>query len=219
MSAIEEILGQVAERQSEKPRNKREQNRQEARQRLVDAWRELYVTRGGAQTPIGELAKKADVSVGTFYALFSGRDELTKETGIDCVRQMIDGIQERMGFKFSENAEVRVRAAMALVVDLSERYPREMLFLHRLLGDNTPEGKALENIWYEFWDTYTQDRLGAEYERAGTEIPFDPRVASWASRGMVANVIQRWLTDPDPIPRDVLVDSLTHLLASGMSPG
>ena len=218
MSAIEEILGQVAERRSRKPRNKREQNRQEARQRLVDAWRELYVSGEALHTPIGELAKKAEVSVGTFYALFSDRDELTKETGINCVRQMIDGIQDRLGFKFSENTEERVGAAMALVVDLAERYPREMLFLQRLSGANTPEGKAFENIWYEFWDTYTQDRLGAEYERAGTEIPFDPRVASWASRGMVANVIQRWLTDPDPIPRDVLVHSLTHLLCSALAP-
>jgi len=141
MSGIEALLERVAERQSQKPRNKREQNRLEARQRLVDAWRELYVAGQGAQTPIGELAKKAEVSVGTFYALFSDRDELTRDTALDSVSRMVQGISD-LTWSSDADAHGRVRATLAFVLEFAERCPMEMRFFLRLSEADTPEANT-----------------------------------------------------------------------------
>ena len=217
MSGIEALLERVAERQSQKPRNKREQNRQEARQRLVDAWRELYVARGGAQTPIGELAKKADVSVGTFYALFSDREDLTKDTAVDSMSRMIEGI-EGLAWDSGEDAYARVHGTLSLVLEFAERFPKEMHFLLLLSEADTPEGQAFKNMWHEFWEAHTRDALAIEYERAGTEIPFDARVALRTSHGMVTEALDWWLTHPDSMSREDMVNSLTRLILWGLMP-
>jgi len=217
MSAIEAILQRVAERQSRKPKNKREQNRYEARQRLVDAWRELYVAGEHTQTPIGELAKKAEVSVGTFYALFSDRDELTQDTAVDSVSRMIDGINN-LTWDSDTDAYARARATFEFVLDFAERCPMEMLFFLRLSEANTPEAKAFVNVWDEFWESHTREALAIEYERVGAEIPFDTRVALRASHGMVVEVLDWWLTEPDSMPREELADSLTRLILWGLMP-
>lgn len=217
MSDIEALLEKVAERQSQKPRNKREQNRQEARQRLVDAWRALYVAREHTKTPISELAKKAEVSVGTFYALFSDRDELTQDTAVDSVSRMIQGIND-LTWDGDADAYARVRAMLAFVLEFAERCPMEMRFFLRLSEADTPEAKAFMNVWDEFWEGHTRDALAIEYERAGTEIPFDARVALRASHGMVTEALDWWLAHPDSMSREDMVNSLTRLILWGLMP-
>jgi len=217
MSDIEALLDRIAERQRREPRNKREQNRQEARQRLVDAWRELYVARKHTDTPISELAKKAEVSVGTFYALFSDRDELTQDTAIDSVARMIKGIKD-LTWDSDADAYARVRATLAFTLEFAERHPMEMRFFLRLSEAGTPEAKAFVNVWDKFWESHTREALTIEHERAGRAIPFDARVALRASHGMVAAVLDWWLKDPESMPREELTDSLTRLILWGLMP-
>ncbi len=217
MTELETLLERVSERQRQKPRNKREQNRQEARQRLVDAWRELYAAGEHTRTPIGELAKKAEVSVGTFYALFADRDELTRDTAVDSASRMIEGIND-LTWDAEADAHVRVRATLGFILEFAERCPTEMRFFLRLSETDTPDAKAFVNVWDEFWAGHTQDNIAIEHERAGTELPFDARVAVRASHGMVVEVLDWWLTEPDSISREDLADSLTRLILWGLMP-
>jgi AcrR family transcriptional regulator len=218
MKDFVEVLREAAGGRREVPKTKLEQNRMAARRRILTAWRELHVDGDGTQTSINELVKKAEVSKGTFYAIFADRDELTTETAFECLREMLDGIRGPTDFVYGDSMEERTRASIDFIVDLAERYRWEILFILRLLSADTPESSAFKKKWIEFWDEYLQTSLTNDYELAGMDIPFNLRVVSRAFYSIVTDLVEWWLTDPDPVPREVLVDSVVHVMVLGSMP-
>ncbi len=56
--------------------NLRERKKEQARIRIVTVAQEMFLTNGYENTTIGEIAKKADVGVGTIYNYFNSKAEL-----------------------------------------------------------------------------------------------------------------------------------------------
>ena len=55
---------------------KREQQKQEKKQSLLTAARELFIENGVAKTSIDQIASRAQVAKGTFYLYFRDKEDL-----------------------------------------------------------------------------------------------------------------------------------------------
>ncbi len=73
-------------------RERREREKEQRRVQILDAARELLFTQGIGATTINRIAKKAELSVGTIYVYFPGKEEIfaaLQEEGLTILREMI----------------------------------------------------------------------------------------------------------------------------------
>ena len=221
MTTIETLLAEVAQRQDQRPSTKRGQKRMEARQRVLNAWRDLFLENRSFMAPITELTQRADVSVGNFYTLFPDRGELTREVVIECITHMMQGIDAISWHDFAESKEGGfdlARAFLSLIMNFVERWPDEIRFMKRIMDSRTPEGEEIKALWTQFWSDRAGPMIVNVFEREGTELPFDPVLATRVFCSMVLEAIEWWLNDPNPIPRERLIDSLAYLVVFGSQP-
>ena len=113
------------------------QDAQQQRARLLGAMVEIVAHGGYARTSIGELARRAGVSRGTFYELFADKEE--------CFLSAFDEQQERLKQSSSQREQACASRSLEFFIDALVSYaaehprPFEFLFHEALLGGRPRE--------------------------------------------------------------------------------
>jgi len=196
-----------------KPTTARERSRMDTRQRLMDAWRELFVTHPQQNATISDIARKAEVAVGTFYCHFKDKESLTREVALDSYAKLVHELDRLEMGKTAAPAEW-VRATVDAVVGFVERHPREFMFLSRLAPGTTEEGREFIAHWERFWLDQTEAMLRAELEAGRVTLAIDPALTARALMGMVTGLLEWWVQDQSRASREALAGTLAALLLS-----
>jgi len=196
---------------SERPKNARERSRLETRNRLVDAWRDLALAQPQQGATISQIAEKAEVAVGTFYCHFKDKESLTREAALESYAKLI---AEMDSVRFNDVQDPRewTRATVEAVVAFAEKNRKEFMFLLQLAPLTTIEGQEFIAQWRQFWLEQTEQILRSELKAGRLKIDIDPALAAHSLVGMVVGLLQWWMEDPHPAPRDTVVRTLTSML-------
>jgi AcrR family transcriptional regulator len=192
------------------PVSRRERNKQEKRERIIAAARELFATRGFATTTTAEVATRADIGVGTLFLYVASKEDLL----VLVFRDEMDREAERAfatlprgslldelvhGFTTLIAIHDRDRALARVLV-------KELLFVGGEAGASTQA----------FVDRLV-DRIAARIERAQRAGRFAPDVPA---REVAENclcihfaLLQNWLGQDSPLPAAEHVARLRRALA------
>lgn len=159
-----------AERLREASQERREQERQDVRQRILQASSELFLQHGYAHFSLRQVAETIGYSPGTIYLYFKDKDEML-------FTLMNDGAAEfhRMMQAAAATAEPRARLAAIgqAYVDFGRRYPAyyQLMFMQRtdylLRADMPPQ--TLLGI-FDLWRVAVEDAMRAGVLHMGDPV-------------------------------------------------
>ncbi|MCE3554663.1 TetR/AcrR family transcriptional regulator [Pseudonocardia sp. RS11V-5] len=165
---------------------------------LLDAAEELFAEQGCDQTPVGQIAERAEVSRATFYVYFASRAEVFHALA-HRVRDEITRVQREAGRASADPrvvVETSIRAALAV-------YARKARLLtvirHQALHD--PEAAAL---WRELVDVPTEidARFLADLRRTrGAEPAAGDTVVATVVTAALLHLAEEVAADPSSLDR------------------
>jgi AcrR family transcriptional regulator len=180
----------------------------------MDAATSLFARQGLHGVTSHEIARAAGVAAGTFYLHFQDKEALFREVAFEAALKLRSRMERAGGPSAEPGVAVRARAEELLAFAEENRTLVQILF-----GRNREAaGVGVDVLAY----------LAEEIERslrarrsAGLLAPgVDPAVAAQALVGMRARIVAWWADEPGRIPRETVIESLSHIQVSGMySPG
>lgn len=202
-----------AERLREASQERREQERQEVRQRILQASSELFLQHGYAHFSLRQVAERIGYSPGTIYLYFKDKDEVL-------FTLMNEGVAEfhRMMQAAATTPEPRARLAALgqAYVDFGRRNPAyyQLMFMQRtdylLRGDAPPQ--ALLGI-FALWRTTVEAAMRAGVLHMGDPVSIGDSL--WALlHGVVSIAILMPNFDETRIRR--MVDAALELMTNGL---
>jgi AcrR family transcriptional regulator len=185
--------------------------------------RRLYARKGYQRTPMAEIAKAAELAVGTLYQLFPSKEAILRSLLEDRMDALIARVRQAAG------EEPEVQGQLACIVRSHLAFAREnadvlRLYLSGWIGyDFTVRQRFGERIDAKYQEYL--DLLAAVLKR-GTErgalAPRSPRRLAIILAGMVHAVIRRWLRERDldlPAEGEALLDLFLHGAAAPAGAG
>jgi AcrR family transcriptional regulator len=195
-------------RQRRKPRNPNP----EARQRLLDAGRELVFEVGVPELRVEEVASRAGLAVGTFYLYFEGKTDLFVQLVMEHTQLLRDRLREAYASEGSWGA--RTVRALDAYLEFLEENRMGFLYFRDASGIETTEGRL--GTWA--FRQHAED-LRAVFEQgidAGELRNVDANLAAQAVLGLMQHMAGWWLEqDPRP-PRREMTAFLSRLVAEGL---
>jgi AcrR family transcriptional regulator len=126
--------------------SRRERRKAETRRRLLDAARTLFATQGYDATRPQDIAREADVAVGTFYLHFADKRAafltFTEEAALELMERVRARAARRQGF-----AEVLL-ASLEAIVEYADAHPGVLAAAFAdasVLAAGLPEGASLRD--------------------------------------------------------------------------
>jgi AcrR family transcriptional regulator len=162
----------------ERPPNKRQQQAAATRERMLNAAREVFETRGFRSASVGAITKAADTAHGTFYLYFANKE--------DAFVQVIESV----GLEFERVQRSAVTLRRRAAIEATLRGFVDLFMAHRGLWRALLEGMlqsdAVERVWIEVRTGLVDGfARGLEREqRAGAVRDFDAAQAAEALTSM-----------------------------------
>lgn len=149
---------------------------------------------------VTDLVERADINRGTFYVYY--RDVYDLREKIE--DEMIEDCREMIGDYMPCHVGQSLRPMLQRAVDYVEENREIACSLLRTSGAYSFEAKMMEIV--------EQSRLAILKRR-------DKKAETYAARfvaGGVVCMMEKWLADPNPMPKNVLVDMMDELLQRTM---
>lgn len=206
-------LKQPDERRRPEVRRKQTITRDERKQSLIDAARELFTAKGYHATTIDDITRSAGIAKGTFYLYFSEKREIYYEV-IESFMRLIKSI----GASVSDVGPGPVdfygrieKAAHQLIrVFLDNRQLAKLAYRESMGLDVKLQG-MLREFYRELADVEERNiQLGIDL---GIVRPCEPRVVAYAHIGMVERVLLALGDIPDEFPEPAIVVKELMMLA------
>lgn len=199
-----------------KKRNRRQLQtpNEEVRDRILDAAALLIAQGGFPALRIDELAETAEISVGTFYLYFEGKDDLFV--------QLVDSFTEQLRERFRVAGEgggtvvERLGHLLDAYLDFVEENRRGFQYFRDSGVVETTGGRL--SSWA--MGVHAQDLrpLLEEGMAAGDLRPMDAELLSHAIVGLLQHMAGVWLDHPGDVTRDQLRAFVDGLIAFGIRP-
>jgi AcrR family transcriptional regulator len=185
-------------------------SRKATRERLLASGVGLFAKRGLNGVTTHDIAHEAGVAAGTFYLHFPDKSALFHEIAMDTEERLRHHIDEAVGDVRSLREAIHAQVCALVNFAADNRDVMQILFS----ADAGPEGA-------ELLDSFS--RSIAEGRRAAIETGEMPReidagVVSQALVGMFVRVLLWWIQEPEPVPRETLIETLTRIQLSGTHP-
>ena len=191
--------------------NARDRSRMETRRRLLLAGAELFARQGVAYTRATDIASASGVAVGTLYLHFKDKEGLLRAILFEGVKELMLALQQLAESPTTDPATA-IRTHTEILVRFAESRPG----LCRILFD--PES-IRTNVSTEITEHLVamQEQRLREGSRLG-KVPadIDPLVAAHAVVGMLVQVLNWWARNPEAVPVDRVIETLTKLRLSGI---
>ena len=181
--------------------------------RLLEAAAELLRHETFSRLRVEEVARQAELSVGTFYLYFDGKDDLF----VQLVVEFTGRLRQRLVAAYQGPGDFWVRMQEALVAYLDFVEENEPGFLYFRDGGTIDTTVGHLSSWA--LDRHVEDLLPLidEAMEAGQLRRDDPTLTAQAILGTVQHLAGFWLTHRQTWSRDELRRFLGRLLASGLS--
>lgn len=170
---------------------RREMNPEGKRSRIIASAETLFVAHGYMGTSIADVARAADVAVGTVYRLFPDKPALLAALHIRMEDAFIEAI--RTGWHSEPNYEDRFAPMISAILDKVSEI-KDVMPLYAmtkyLVGatDYVPNARMIEVI----------AQLYAEGVQAGAYRPIPPDIQAPLAHAMVEGGMRAWMNDPTP---------------------
>jgi len=186
--------------------------REATRARLLASGLRLFAERGLHGVTTHDVARGAEVAVGTFYLHFKDKHALFREL----VEEGVAELRSRVLAARAGHSEVEpmVRAGAEALIGFAEDH-REVV---RVLFSGDSDTTTLES---DVLDDLARDTstLRAEFLSAGrVSADLAPAVLAQATVGMWSRVIVWWAEEPGRVPRDSVIETLTRIQLRGTDP-
>jgi len=190
---------------------RREREREQHKQEILDAAEEIFATRGFAEATIDDIAKKADFAVGSIYNFFNGKNDLIHNVLLRLIRLRVAEIEKSVLPKIGDP----VAALRALTDQWVTHHIRHGAFLRVALIARMSEGKLdfqgeadselrdLMKIYAELISRILE--AGAE---KGVFHNIKPAHAFAIFEGICRSFVMMWKHDGDTRPKDALAEEL-----------
>lgn len=198
-----------------RPRQSRKRGRApnpEARGRLMEAASELILEHGVPRLRVEDVARKAGLSVGTFYIYFRSKDDLFTQLVVDYTGRL----RERMRSVYTGPGSLadRVAGGLAAYLDFVEENAKG--FLHfRDTGSILTNAGPLSSWALE---QHAQDLrpLLDEGIESGVFRPMNTTLAAQALLGMIQHTAAYWLENEGTSSREELQHFVLELTGRGL---
>ena len=181
--------------------------REIARQRILDAGAELLANQGIAGVHTNGIAQAAGVGVGSFYTHFPDKYALQAELVAQGLAALQDVLAQAHRGVQAEPLEAQVRASVSAFVDFARDQPALYRVIFSATDANARGGRASA----VFSSRAMENRLG-ELQRAGQlDASLDVGVAARLFNAGQGQILLWWLAQPDPPPRERLIETLVQL--------
>jgi AcrR family transcriptional regulator len=180
---------------------------------LLKAAREVFETRGFADTRIAEITARAGTSYGTFYTYFPDREAVFREVVQQVTGQIFDAINAAGG----DNGDPVDRIARANRAYL--RAYAENARLMAVLEQMSPYSDYFRELTLEIRRAFVaRNEAGIRrlQEQGVADPHLDPHVAASALGGMVEKLAQVWLVMGESYDEEDVVSALTRIWAQGI---
>ena len=187
--------------------------KQASRQRLLDAARTLFVTRGYHATRPQDISKEAGLGHGTFYLHFKDKQECFIAFVEQARAEVSTAIIERAAS--AKTLAGMVEAVLIGIYDYSEANPGVLVTVmsdDAIISAGTAEGGTILERWGEQWGEVL--KLQAQQGLVATD--FDFAVIGQAIVGAIQQASS--FTFARGGARSVLVKSLTQFIVRALSP-
>ena len=184
--------------------DRRQRRKAETRQRLLDAASGLFAEHGFEATRPQDIARQADVAIGTFYLHFADRREafiaFTARAAEDLMERARDRVREGGSF------EERLRSYLECLLDYTEEKPG---VVRAAFADEAVIGGASDS-------ESLRDRLAAALargiesgmQRGEFQRDYDPLLCAHAIVGLIQQALQHG--HHRDLDRDVVLDQITR---------
>lgn len=181
----------------------------EKKQRIKDAAFELMAQNGYHNTSSNEIAKKADVSIGTFYSYFKDKKELYAELVGDIYSYVINETSSAMN-NIPDDTDDRALAELAIAMLLkSHYYKKDFQKEIASLSCQSEEFRAIE----EQYKSHVPDFFLGMIKKCGTELRIkDVDLAARIILTTVESVIHETVFNGDGSQDDKVVKELADLV-------
>jgi AcrR family transcriptional regulator len=200
------------------PISRRERRKAETRQRLLDAASRLFAERGFEATRPQDIAREADVAIGTFYLHFSDRREAFAAFTARAAQELVEHARFRVpdGGTF----EQRLRCYLESLLDYMDEKPG---VVRAAFADESVIGSGSDAGSVESSDPSLRERLalalarGLEQGMASGELrdDYDPLLVSHAMVGLIQQALSHG--SHRALDRDVVLDQITHFCGRALT--
>ncbi|MFJ8749961.1 TetR/AcrR family transcriptional regulator [Streptomyces sp. NPDC102441] len=191
-----------------RPPTRREVRKQQTRQRLLTAARELFVSQGFDETSFDDIARAAGVSRQTAFNHFPRKDDFVAAW----VSERREELQAAMGAHDADASAQRTDAATRLLII--------MRVMANAYEDRPEEGRVFMIAWVNSggpFEAPVAARLFATVVRDGQRDgefaeDIDAQISGEVIRAVYFDVLWRWASPDNEIPRGGLFEALmSHL--------
>jgi AcrR family transcriptional regulator len=189
----------------------------ETQRALKRAARKLFAQRGYLDVKVADIAGEAGRSVGSFYAHFTGKEELLRSLLGDWLQEAGERLSvDPAGSDLSHEAALRARVAAYWTT--YREHLQEIKALGQAALVSPDFARQISEIRHAELDTI-QEHL-ERLRDAGHRLPGDPLVLATAFNALLEGFCEIWLAEPGAVPRqlgdDEAIDTLTGVLRHGL---
>ncbi len=190
---------------------------QATRQALIEAARQVFLTKGYKGATVDDITRLAGVAHGTFYTHFAGKDNILIHALDDLIAAFY-AVQEQEPFEPRTVTEARaiVRSEMATFVHLGLEWQPLM----RVLLDALRDSETVRRYWQEEVELRLIRRAEQDERYAQAHDLAKPLDARIVSRAIIALATHfQWLFVQGVLPPEELdqtIDTLVDLYMHGM---
>jgi|SRR5579884_2709259 len=190
----------------EEKKNRSARRRARTRAEILSAAREVFAERGYHNTGIAEIARRADVAVGTFYLYFHDKEEAFQTL----LREGFEEARERVMEAVAQEGDGSTLPVVIGAI-LHHAYEQRTLFRIGMMGGEqlTPTSRV---------QTAITEVIGAVLEEAHKQaalIGYDLPILTALVTGMIMQGIVWWFEHDTPDP-ETMTNQLIRVLEHGL---
>ncbi len=194
--------------------NRRQRRKAETRERLLEAASRLFAERGFEATRPQDIAREADVAIGTFYLHFADRREAFEAFTARAATELMERARTRA--PDTGNFEARLRCTLESLLDYMDEKPG---VVRAAFADEAVIGSAPGAHAESLRERLAQGLAsGLELGMARGEIlgDYDPLLISHGVVGLIQQALSHG--SHRALDRDVVLDQITRFCARALVP-
>ncbi len=194
--------------------DRRQRRKAETRERLLEAASRLFAERGFEATRPQDIAREADVAIGTFYLHFADRREAFEAFTARAATELIERARTRA--PDNGNFEARLRCTLESLLDYMDEKPG---VVRAAFADEAVIGSAPGAHAESLRERLAQGvASGLELGMARGEIlgDYDPLLISHGVVGLIQQALSHG--SHRALDRDVVLDQITRFCARALVP-
>ena len=174
------------------------------REALMHSAETLFVTQGYSGTTIAQIAKHAEIAVGSVYRLYPDKAAVLTALHERMEERFIHAMQAGWTSKddYAERFEAMIAALFDLAFDVRASLPLYFLTRDMIGGTNfVPGERIIAEIEAQFFDGVESGKLRA----------MTPGVIGPMAHAIVEGAMRAWMADPSPQRRELIVTEVTAI--------